>query len=147
MKLVYAKDPIWANRSKTLINLTVRFEEINEDLPFTANPNDSEAHGRDLFSRALAGEFGIISDFTAASPSIEQVEDVVRTERDKRLAETDWTQAADVPQSLKDKWAGYRQALRDIPQQVGFPWANTIVIETDFGFAIDISKVPFPAKP
>lgn len=45
----------------------------------------------------------------------------VRKDRDAKLAQTDWTQAADVPQATKDKWAPYRQALRDVPQQAGFP--------------------------
>jgi hypothetical protein len=44
-----------------------------------------------------------------------------RRERDKRLATTDWTQNADITQATKDKWAPYRQALRDISQQAGFP--------------------------
>lgn len=44
-----------------------------------------------------------------------------RAERDRLLSETDWTQAVDVPQAIKDKWAPYRQALRDVPQQAGFP--------------------------
>ena len=34
--------------------------------------------------------------------------------RDKKLAETDWSQGADVPDSLKTKYTEYRQALRDI---------------------------------
>lgn len=46
---------------------------------------------------------------------------LVRQERDALLAATDWTQAVDVPQATKDKWAPYRQALRDVPQQAGFP--------------------------
>jgi hypothetical protein len=45
----------------------------------------------------------------------------VRAERDRLLAATDWTQAADVPQATKDKWAPYRQALRDVTQQAEFP--------------------------
>jgi hypothetical protein len=44
-----------------------------------------------------------------------------RESRDQLLAETDWTQTVDVPQATKDKWAPYRQALRDVPQQAGFP--------------------------
>jgi len=47
----------------------------------------------------------------------------VRTKRDSRLAESDWTQVADAPVD-KTAWATYRQALRDIPSQAGFP--NTI---------------------
>jgi len=44
-----------------------------------------------------------------------------RQKRDFLLNQTDWTQSADVPQPIKDKWALYRQALRDVPQQAGFP--------------------------
>jgi hypothetical protein len=45
----------------------------------------------------------------------------MREQRNARLSATDWTQAVDVPQATKDKWAPYRQALRDVPQQAGFP--------------------------
>jgi hypothetical protein len=43
-----------------------------------------------------------------------------REKRDALLAECDWTQVADAPVD-KAAWAGYRQALRDIPNQDGFP--------------------------
>lgn len=45
----------------------------------------------------------------------------VRTTRNDKLKDCDWTQLAD---STADKaaWATYRQALRDITQQSGFPW-------------------------
>jgi hypothetical protein len=50
--------------------------------------------------------------------------DQVRAERNEKLAASDWTQLAD---STADKaaWAEYRQALRDITAQAGFPWAVT----------------------
>lgn len=51
----------------------------------------------------------------------EQKAEEIRIRRDQLLAATDWTQAADVPQAIKDKYAAYRQALRDVPQQPGFP--------------------------
>ena len=38
----------------------------------------------------------------------------VRKERDKLLAETDWTAGDDVPQNIKDLYRPYRQSLRDI---------------------------------
>ena len=38
----------------------------------------------------------------------------LRERRTMLLEKTDWTQNADVPQATKDKWAAYRQALRDI---------------------------------
>ena len=42
---------------------------------------------------------------------------VVRIERDRRIAETDWTQYQDTSLALKVYWAPYRQALRDITAQ------------------------------
>ena len=68
MQLEYAKDPRWANAEQTLINLTVRFAEIPEDLPFTASPEDCEAHGRAIFAAAGAGQFGSIADYVAPTP-------------------------------------------------------------------------------
>ena len=121
MKFIYAKNPVWANRSQTLINLTVRFEEIDEDLPFTANPNDSEAHGRDIYARAIAGEFGEIASFAPYVPTEDELSAQIRAERTALLIASDWTQLPDVPQSTKDLWAPYRQALRDVTAQSGFP--------------------------
>jgi hypothetical protein len=44
-----------------------------------------------------------------------------REDRTRRLSATDWTQLADAPVD-KTAWATYRQALRDVPAQAGFPW-------------------------
>lgn len=46
---------------------------------------------------------------------------VQRSERTRRLAECDWTQLQDAPVS-QQAWATYRQSLRDITKQTGFPW-------------------------
>jgi hypothetical protein len=43
-----------------------------------------------------------------------------RAVRDAEIATSDWTQVLDAPVD-RAVWAAYRQALRDIPQQVGFP--------------------------
>ena len=45
----------------------------------------------------------------------------VRTARNKKLADSDWTQIADSPAD-KAAWATYRQSLRNVPSQAGFPW-------------------------
>ena len=49
----------------------------------------------------------------------------VRAERDTKLAASDWTQMPDYNGANKTAWATYRQALRDIPAQAGFPWDVT----------------------
>jgi len=48
----------------------------------------------------------------------------VRDDRTKKLSDTDWTQVADAPVD-KQLWATYRQALRDVTAQSGFPWEVT----------------------
>lgn len=50
--------------------------------------------------------------------------EIVRTERNNRLAACDWTQLSD---STADKmaFATYRQALRDVTAQTSFPWNVT----------------------
>ena len=50
--------------------------------------------------------------------------DGVRRQRNEKLVECDWTQLADAPAN-NAAWAIYRQALRDIPLQDGFPWVVT----------------------
>lgn len=44
----------------------------------------------------------------------------MREERNSRLTASDWTQVADAPVD-QTAWATYRQALRDVPSQGGFP--------------------------
>lgn len=50
--------------------------------------------------------------------------EVARAERNRKLAECDWTQTLDSPTDKK-AWAEYRQALRDITKQEGFPYNIT----------------------
>lgn len=52
-----------------------------------------------------------------------ELAEAVRAERDRLLAECDWTMLTDAPlgEDERDAWAAYRQELRDVPQQAGFP--------------------------
>lgn len=47
--------------------------------------------------------------------------ELAQQRRRKLLAACDWTQLPDVPQSTKDSWTTYRQLLRDITEQSGYP--------------------------
>jgi hypothetical protein len=51
----------------------------------------------------------------------------IRSERNQLISECDWTQLDDSPitNAKKLEWAMYRQALRDIPSQIDFPWDIT----------------------
>jgi hypothetical protein len=64
-----------------------------------------------------------IDDEAKAAKDAEQAKSV-RNSRTEKLKDSDWTQIAD---STADKaaWATYRQALRNVPTQSGFPWEVT----------------------
>jgi len=51
----------------------------------------------------------------------------VRTSRDDKLKETDWIviKNLELNANIPGAWEVYRQALRDIPAQSGFPWTIT----------------------
>lgn len=57
------------------------------------------------------------------APTTEEVAARVRSQRDAMIAETDYLMTSDYPISEEDKALveAYRQALRDIPEQEGFP--------------------------
>ena len=54
-------------------------------------------------------------------PTTEQLEIEVRSQRNMLLQQSDWTQSRDVTLSNDADWKTYRQSLRDIPSQSGFP--------------------------
>ena len=64
-----------------------------------------------------------IDDEAKTAKDAEQAKSV-RTQRDEKLKATDWTQVSDAPVD-KTVWATYRQALRDLTKESGFPWDMT----------------------
>ena len=73
-----------------------------------------------------AGNVTSAADNEAAYKAAKDAEQAksVRQQRGEKLKDSDWTQIAD---STADKaaWATYRQALRDVTGQEGFPWTIT----------------------
>lgn len=70
-----------------------------------------------------AGDY--VFDYTAKEwvPDLERASYDAITKRNKLLYESDWTQIPNAPLTPEqvEQWAVYRQALRDVPQQEGFP--------------------------
>lgn len=58
-------------------------------------------------------------DSPAISLSTEKISMIERVERDRLIAETDWWAMSDL--TMTDAQKTYRQALRDVPEQSGFP--------------------------
>ena len=53
-------NPQWANTQQTLIDCIVLFDHIDQAVIFTANPDEPEQYGREIFTRCVSGEFGEI---------------------------------------------------------------------------------------
>ena len=64
---------------------------------------------------------------------------LLRHERDKRIALTDWRASSDL--TITDAWKTYRQALRDLPQTAGG------AAKLDSEFNLDLSSIPWPEEP
>lgn len=101
------------------------------DIHGTNIPGDAvritAAHYRDLLEGQCGGKMitgDALGNPILVDPPLASSDALARHSRDERdhlLTLSDWTQAGDVPQALKEKWVPYRQALRDVPQQPGFP--------------------------
>lgn len=94
-------------------------------IPFHATPYDIEEHGRDLFQtlRGLweSGQIHIEPYEEDEELYLKELTDDIREERNYLLKSSDWTQLDDVPEKIKSEWGKYRQKLRDITSQTGFP--------------------------
>lgn len=55
-------------------------------------------------------------------PDPTEADNAARMQRNSLLQASDWTQLPDVELEKKQAWATYRQALRDITSQEGYPF-------------------------
>ena len=76
-----------------------------------------------VFSENLAIAKGEAYNGEYTIEDIPMTAEEARAKRDKLLSDTDWTQTLDAPidEDTKAAYRAYRQALRDIPEQEGFP--------------------------
>ena len=102
------------------ITCDVTLESTGEVIPFTASPDDEYDYGRDLYEQLNTTDLSSVTPYTDAD-RLAQDEKDARSQRNTLLKSCDWTQGADVPVGIKTSWQAYRQDLRDVPAQVGFP--------------------------
>lgn len=91
-------------------------------IPYTLDPADTDMT---VDNGALLAAMAEANDVAAYDPPAQAELDAeaaaaARAHRDALLAASDWTQLADAPVD-QAAWATYREALRDVPQQTGFP--------------------------
>ena len=107
-------DPTAIDQSATWVEITEEYQSVDE-LYFDGfkvqkvQPKPSPYHVFDSSSGSWVLESSALAEIT-------------RLQRYELLAKSDWTQLPDVPLATKEAWAAYRQALRDITEQPGFPF-------------------------
>lgn len=87
MKIISVANPKWANEAQTLIEMSVDVEGLGV-VPFTASASDVEPHGRDLFNRAVAGEFGPVAAKPAKPLNQVKTEKLADLDKARKAAET-----------------------------------------------------------
>lgn len=69
LTIVTATDLAWTNAAHTAFSCNVTFQGMNP-IPYHAVQGDSVAHGAELFTRGVAGDFGTIVEYVAPAPAV-----------------------------------------------------------------------------
>ncbi|MBR7631520.1 tail fiber assembly protein [Aeromonas popoffii] len=128
IEIISATHPRHLATDPETITLDVLFAHLPEPVAFTARKDDPEPHGRELYSRAVFGEFGDIEVLLTAPPTEAQQQAILA---DKLK------QAASAMAPLEDahtlgiiseaervrltRWQHHRVTLYRLPQSDGWP--------------------------
>ncbi|AVR03779.1 phage tail assembly chaperone [Pluralibacter gergoviae] len=138
-----ARHPRWSDVSRRTITLDVLFGWCRESgtyIPFTASPDDGEAHGRQLFADAKAGEYGEVAPPPAATAKAVQAEMALRIREatavlsalgvrqetledavDLGMVGDDALAGQDAIRTAVKAWKTYRVRVSQVPAQPGYP--------------------------
>lgn len=110
-------NPRWANAGHTAIDCDVHFVGLGF-IPFTANQDDQYPHTVEIFTRAVAGDFGVLSEYLAPATPV-FVQSVI-TMRQARLAllaagllDTVDAGIASLPRAAQIEWEYAAEVRRD----------------------------------
>lgn len=132
MKVVKIRNAKWLNQECTSFDCEILFEEFPEEwMPFTFNENDKESHSVWIKEQWLLENSQSVSEYTP--PTEEQLlqqksnevvlrRNLILEESDKYVFPDRWYTYSEETRQL---WSNYRQSLRDIPLQEGFPFDVT----------------------
>lgn len=87
IKVYDASDLQYILPNKEAILMQVLFEHLPSPVQFIARPDDTEAHGRQLYQRALDGDFGPIAEYIAPTVSTEHRASVLKSKVEEVLTQ------------------------------------------------------------
>jgi len=103
--------------SPTTIDLEINHPQYGW-ISFTASATDVEAHGRELYSRALLGEFGALGAWVEPPPYLPSADENKR-KAEEILNSTDWVNQPDVYNTdatphlkNREEFLSYRATIR-----------------------------------
>jgi len=136
----------WGNADHTILDCMITFPDHNAELPFTATADDNEAHSREIFERAVNGDFGTIDEYVAPARDLDKEWIEFRVKRNKLLRESDFSQFPDIQSTLtddeKESWANYRSLLRSLPTMTNDPAQATEFLPSPPEKGIVINRAP-----
>lgn len=100
------------DRTRKKVDITANVPTLTDHLPDKPADTVHTTYSWDETSKEWVGRW---TDAVLAAQ--------VRVDRDKRLTACDWVtvRALDQSGTVPENWRAYRQALRDVPSQTGFP--------------------------
>jgi hypothetical protein len=111
----------WLNPEKTMVRGMLQWNTMDEPQLSAVDLTEDYQHIQNLKQRIEAGEFGEIAGYTP--PTQDEINEVASQEavikRRDLLAETDWWAMSD--RTMTQEEIDYRQALRDVTDQAGYP--------------------------
>ncbi|EPR9348550.1 MULTISPECIES: tail fiber assembly protein [Serratia] len=130
---------------KKYIDCDVIFPDLSDSpISFTAMPNDSTEHGRDIYNRALNGEFGVIViakkevgyywdgnefveyDFDIEALHFDEMKNRLISEASQKISilsdAVDLGIATDEEKVNIDKWKQYRVLVNRMSKENGSGW-------------------------
>lgn len=123
IEIISAKNPRCRESEPGVITLDVRFSNLPSEVPFTACHNDCEEHGRELYSRAMFGEFGpieVIPPPTELEIAAEVNPGKLRREMDECFQKTQyWDMFGETEKA--QAWRDYFKALAQLKGSKEWP--------------------------
>lgn len=119
MSTIQIKNPIYSASNNETIDCEIE-HPVYGWIPFTANPNDVEPIGKEIYDACVAGVAGPVAPYVPPAPRINTAAQN-KAEAERRLAATDWVNQPDVydPANTphltnRDAFITYRSQVRAI---------------------------------
>lgn len=99
-------------------------EPSSDDKEVIRNGVEQNDEGNWVYAYTEVNKYASEKEKTTALEAAERAKaQGIRNKRNNLLAKTDWRACSDL--TLSTEWTNYRQALRDVPAQDGFPYTVT----------------------